>query len=176
MSGLTTKTIRSLRALPITTKEYEAYGKVLTLDGDLAKKTEKANYGTADRVRHVVDMINPRPNAKLNVALYRCHAQTLPLLVEKMERHAHSPQVFVPTKTTRYLVVVALGEKTIDISSIRAFIVPPGISISYFPGVWHHPMIALDETSDFVSLVWDDGTAGDCDELGLPPEAHTLVM
>ena len=35
------------------------------------------------------------------------------------------------------------------------------------PGVWHHPMIALDNVTDFTCLVYEDGTSGDCEVVQL---------
>ena len=51
-----------------------------------------------------------------------------------------------------------------DVSGLRAFVCGPGQGISYGVGVWHHPIIALDDDADFVMLAWEDGTALDCIE------------
>jgi ureidoglycolate lyase len=60
-----------------------------------------------------------------------------------------------------YVVVVALGAEAPDLATLRAFVVERGVAVSYRPGVWHHPMIAVEAVTDFACLVWEDGTAED---------------
>jgi ureidoglycolate lyase len=85
-----------------------------------------------------------------------------------LERHAYSTQLFVPrTPDARYQVVVALGADRPDLSTLAAFEIRGGLGITYRPGVWHHPMIARDTPTDFLCLVWEDGTARDCDVIEL---------
>ena len=62
----------------------------------------------------------------------------------------------------RYLVVVARGGDAPDLATLAAFVASGTQGVSYLPGVWHHPMIALDHEIDFTCLAWEDGTAGDC--------------
>ena len=62
----------------------------------------------------------------------------------------------------RYLVIVTLGGDAPDLSTLAAFIAHGTEGISYRPGVWHHPMIALDHETDFICLVWEDGSRDDC--------------
>jgi ureidoglycolate lyase len=70
----------------------------------------------------------------------------------------------------RYLVVVAEGNDSPDLATLSAFIAEGTQAIAYHPGIWHHPMIALDAAIDFVCVVFDDGTADDC------VEANGLVL
>ena len=84
-----------------------------------------------------------------------------------LERHAASSQLFVPMNARRYLVVVAHGGDAPDLGSARAFVASGAQGVSYAPGVWHHPMIALDEAIDFACFVYEDGTALDCETRAL---------
>ena len=65
----------------------------------------------------------------------------------------------MPMGDHRYLVVVALGNETPDLSSLRAFIVEGPNGITYHPGVWHHPVFCLSRPQDF--LVVDRGGLSD---------------
>ena len=40
--------------------------------------------------------------------------------------------------------------------------------VNYAPGVWHHPLLALDAVCDFV-VVDRSGTAPNCDEVRVDP-------
>lgn len=152
-----------LVAAPLTASAYAPFGDVVSATrDDVASKP--ANQGTAARRDHLVDLANDRPHARLNVASFRCAPHTAwPKHLGLLERHPHSTQLFVPMNATRYLVVVALGGDAPDLSTARAFVASSLQGVSYRPGVWHHPMIALDAPTDFTCFVWEDGSAGDCD-------------
>lgn len=63
----------------------------------------------------------------------------------------------------RYLVIVCGGGEAPDLGTLQAFVAQPGEGITYRPGVWHHPLVALDREADFACLVHEDGSAGDCE-------------
>jgi allantoicase len=91
--------------------------------------------------------------AEPNLSLYKCTpVKSFPFCVRLLERHPYSSQMFVPLGTSKvkgYLVVVCLSNEDDkpDLSTFNAFFVPSTHGISYYPGVWHHPMIALGEVS-----------------------------
>jgi ureidoglycolate lyase len=82
--------------------------------------------------------------------------------------------MFVPMRASRFLLVVARGGDTPDLATAAAFVVEGPCAITYAPGIWHHPMIALDEPADFVNVIFSDGTPADCDEVTV--EAGALVV
>ena len=66
-----------------------------------------------------------------------------------MERHPLGSQAFLPVTDVRYAIVVApAGE--LDPSGLRAFITQGWQGVNYAKGVWHHPLIALGDVSDFI--------------------------
>jgi ureidoglycolate lyase len=147
---------------PIDAVSFAPFGRLVSCDRSDVGATS-ANLGSADRRDFVADVQNLRPAARLNLATFRCRPWTArPLVLTLLEKHPASTQVFVPMTKGAYLVVVAHGEDAPELSSVRAFRVDAATGIAYAPGVWHHPMIALDGTIDFSCLVWEDGTALDC--------------
>ena len=149
-------------AEPLTVAAYAPFGDVLSADREDVVD-HAANQGTARRCDFLVDLQNRRPGARANVGSFRCAPRTLwPMDLAILEKHPASTQVFVPMNAVRYLVVVALGDATPDLGSVRAFVAAPTMGVSYRPGVWHHPMIALDAVTDFACLVWEDGSSDDC--------------
>lgn len=82
--------------------------------------------------------------------------------IRLLEKHPYSTQLFVPMNASRFLIVVARGGDRPDLACIAAFIASGLQGVTYAPGVWHHPMIALDDATDFTCLTWEDGTASDC--------------
>lgn len=148
---------------PISAESYAPYGKLL-MASPRGEPGAPANLGTALRYDDIVDVANGRPSsAALKVKVFRSspvprERRSLALL----EKHPHSTQLFIPMNGSRYVVVVALGGDTPDLSTLAAFVVEGPRGISYGPGVWHHPMLTLDAQTDFVVFVHEDGTPQDC--------------
>lgn len=156
---------RVLTAEPLSPESFAPFGAVISADrSDITGRA--ANQGTAARQDFLTPIEDLRPGrARLNVAAFRCAPRgPFPLRLALLEKHPMSTQVFIPMNAGRYLVVVAAGLDRPDLSAARAFLAGPTQGISYAPGVWHHPMIALDNPTDFTCLVWEDGSPIDCVE------------
>lgn len=159
---------RTLRLEPLSAATFSPFGQVLSaeeMEGAVA-----ANQGTAARKNHSARLHNGRSSASPNLAIFRAQPQALPLLVRLLERHLHSSQCFLPLACARYLVCVAptRADGWPELSGLRAFFGVPGQGINYGPGVWHHPIVALEAPADFAMLAFEDGSAGDCELWNLP--------
>ena len=74
-----------------------------------------------------------------------------------MERHPLGSQAFIPLSENPYLVIVAPpGE--FDVHRLRAFLAHAGQGVNYVKGVWHHPLLVLNEVADFILV--ERGGAG----------------
>ena len=90
---------------------------------------------------------------------------------------APAPRAFSSVASaSRYLVVVARGGDAPDLATLAAFVVEGPQAITYLPGTWHHPMVALDHDADFVNVIFADGTADDCHEVSLDPAPATITI
>jgi ureidoglycolate lyase len=152
-------------AQPLTLAAYAPFGHVI-MASPQGEPGRPANQGTARRFNHLAPVVDLRPGkATLNVCVFRVAPRLVfPLPIALLEKHPASTQVFLPMNAGRYLVLVAGGGARPDLATLAAFIASGAQGVSYAPGVWHHPMIALDAPLDFSCLVWEDGTAGDCVE------------
>jgi len=164
--------VRTLEATPLDRTEYASYGDVI----EASDEWRAANQGTARKsewLAHLVDARNGR--SQPNISVFRCSPRALPFEIAMLEKHPASTQIFVPMNARRYVVVVALGGDEPDLSTLRAFLAHGTQAITYRPGVWHHPMIALDAETDFFCLVHEDGSMTDCVETELSPEERAVV-
>ena len=75
----------------------------------------------------------------------------------------------------RYLVIVCGGGDAPELATLAAFVGHGRQGVSYAPGVWHHPMIALDQETDFVCLVHEDGSRDDCVEHALAAPITVVI-
>jgi ureidoglycolate lyase len=162
---------------PLTAEAYAPYGRVIAVPA-ASDAGRSANQGTARKVQRLAAIENRRgAGAPLDVAVFRCRPRRdWPMDVAILEKHPESTQVFIPMNARRFLVVVALGGDAPDLGTLAAFVASGTQAISYHPGVWHHPMIALDAETDFVCLVHEDGTASDCVEHPLAAGARPRIV
>ena len=148
----------------LTQENYKIYGDVIAARSEVSPKP--ANHGTAERYNGLANLSNMRPiEASANICVFRSQPNKGNTFTAKLlERHSLSTQMFVPMNCMkRYLVLVASGKERPDLSTLKAFIAAPNQGITYHPGTWHHPLIALDRETDFACLVYEDGTRDDCE-------------
>lgn len=125
------------------------------------------NAGNTERY-HDLANIEPGADGRAIVSIFRGQPRQLPFQVTMMERHPLASQAFMPLSGRPYLVVVAPAGPAPKACDLRVFLARGDQGVNYAPGVWHHPLLALGEVSDF--LVIDRSGPGDnCDEVELVP-------
>ncbi|WP_150700335.1 ureidoglycolate lyase, partial [Pandoraea terrae] len=141
-----------MHELPIevlTREAFAPFGDVIELAG---AKHFPINGGTTERFHDLAQVDLGPDGGRTLVNVFRGQARTLPYEVKMLERHPLGSQAFLPLSTVPYLVVVApAGE--LDVSQMRAFLACGELGwqgVNYARGVWHHPLLALHETSDFI--------------------------
>jgi ureidoglycolate lyase len=84
----------------------------------------------------------------------------MPLKVHIMERHPMASQV-VPRRRARSCRV-APGDRP-QAEQLTAFRTTAGQGVNYARGVWHHPLIAINQATDFL-VIDREGAGENCDE------------
>ncbi|CAO3631884.1 unnamed protein product [Cunninghamella echinulata] len=170
-------------AEPLTTEAYKAYGDVIDIDTKETVNVTGANQGTAKKFHHVAQVNNlfPKGNGKPNMCIFRCKPTTqLPFTIKLLERHPYSSQAFIPMthgQTRGYLIAVALNgaDDKPDMSTLKTFLAKSDQGVNYHQGVWHHPMVALDDETDFAVMVHESGVPeDDCNEVEV--EHHVVHL
>jgi ureidoglycolate lyase len=82
-----------------------------------------------------------------------------------MERHPLGSQAFVAMSELPFLVVVAPPTELLQLQQIRCFLAATGQGVNYAPGTWHHPLIALERSTDFLVIDRCAGTGRNLDEV-----------
>jgi ureidoglycolate lyase len=156
-------TPRAISVEPLTAAAFAPFGQVPTA---AAGDGRPVNLGTVRRLDHVAALDTTRAHARPNLALFRCTPVVLPFYVTLLERHPHSSQLFLALTGGAWLVCVAPSDPAGApvTSALRAFHATRGQGIHLARGVWHHPIVALDEPAELAMLVWEDGGAGDAEE------------
>lgn len=139
-------------AQPLTIDAFAPYGDVLAAPPDFGRAYfEKGLQNARVTAWPSLSVAHARPLA------------TLPLHATTMERHEFSSQSFLPLDVSRWLVVVAPSgaDGGPDPTGAQAFLVGPGVGITFHMGTWHHSLTPLDRPARFAVFMWRDGTGTD---------------
>jgi ureidoglycolate lyase len=152
-----------LTAEPLSRDAFAPFGDVIDTEG---AHHYPINEGTTERYHDLARIdIGPGDGRPL-VNIFRATPVTPPVRLRVMERHPLASQAFVPLSARPFLVVVSPADAPPSPELLRGFLTRPGQGVNYRPGVWHHPLLALEAVSDFVVI--DRGGPGhNCDEVHL---------
>lgn len=141
---------------PLNRKGFEPFGDVIEADSTV--ETIAINYGYAIRYNDLatVDVLGSGGRPLINI--FRSKPRPLPIAIHMMERHPLGSQAFISLQNKKFLVVVAPPGTSVDPENLSAFITNGFQGVNYARGVWHFPLISLDEEQDF--LVIDRGGPG----------------
>jgi len=145
----------------LSAERFAPFGDVIS--ADTAARHFPINGGTTERYHDLADL-DAGPDGKLIVSIFRSQPRELPFAVTMLERHPLGSQAFMPLIAQPYLVVVAPAGDAPLPNALRAFLARPGQGINYAPGVWHHPLLALNEICDFL-VIDRSGPGNNCDEI-----------
>lgn len=123
------------------------------------------NDGNTER-HHNLAQLEPGLDGQIIVSIFRGKPRALPFTMTMMERHPKASQAFVPLSNQPYLIAVCSADQPLNADNIRLFIAHGHQGINYKTGVWHHPLMALNQVCDF--LVLDrEGPGDNCDVVKL---------
>lgn len=145
---------RTLVVEVLTREAFAPFGDVIELDG---AKHYPINLGTTERYHDLARVDTSDEGGRTLINVFRGQPRSLPFEVTMMERHPLGSQAFIPVHDRPYLVVVAPAGD-LDHTALRAFVARRGQGVNIAKGVWHHPLIACGEVSDFVVI--DRGGGG----------------
>jgi ureidoglycolate lyase len=96
------------------------------------------------------------------------------LVIGMLECHPRGSQAFMPLLGRPFLIVVAPAAETPDPEAMRAFLSDGTQGVNYHRGVWHHPVLALHPSDDFL-VIDRSGPGANCDEHTLAPAQRWLL-
>lgn len=148
---------------PLTAAAFAAFGDVIEA-GD--SHTYPINDGQAQRFHDLATIDVDTGGGRPLISIVRSAPTHFPLVLRKIERHPLGSQAFIPLGDYPFLIIVAPTIADGLPGAPCAFLSNGRQGINYKPGVWHHPLISLNQTTDF--LVIDRGGADEnCDVVKL---------
>ncbi|NDW05190.1 ureidoglycolate lyase [Jiella pacifica] len=135
-----------IRPQPLTKAAFARFGEVLQTEG---ADELVINEGMATRF-HDLAKVDVAPDAgRPAISIFRAKPRRLPLDIAMFERHPLASQAFYPISGRPWLVVVASDDAGRP-GEIHAFLAGGTQGVNYARSVWHHPLLALEDVSDFL--------------------------
>ena len=159
----------TLEVQPLSRAAFAAFGDVIEASDAVEHFT--INAGNTERYHDLAD-IEPGPDGRVIVSIFRGQARSLPFTVNMMERHPLASQAFIPMSGRPYLVVVAPAGEPPGVEDLKVFLARADQGVNYATGVWHHPLLALEGVCDFL-VVDRSGPGHNCDEVQL--DRHGVI-
>lgn len=113
------------------------------------------------------DWLAPVPGLALQFHINSVARSDLPVTLDRMERHPHAAQVFLPLNVGRYLVTVMpsrAGGRP-DPAGALSMVLPGTVGVVYRSGCWHSSVTVIDRDAQFAVLMWrgaeDDDVFGE---------------
>ncbi len=148
-------TIIPLVVQPLTPAAFKPFGDVIETDG---AEMRLINNGTTQRFHDLANVNVTGEDARVLINIFRGQAFAPPIDIMMLERHPLGSQAFYPLQNRPFLLVVAEDDAGRPGAPV-AFLAGGKQGVNYGRNVWHHPLISLEDVSDF--LVVDRGGAGD---------------
>ena len=159
----------TLEIKPLTREAFAPFGEVVEASDAVRHFT--INAGNTERY-HDLANIEPGPDGRVIVSIFRGQPRSLPFTVQMMERHPLASQAFVPMSGRPYLVVVAPAGAPPGVEDLKVFLARGDQGVNYATGVWHHPLLALEGVCDLL-VVDRSGPGHNCDEVQL--DRHGVI-
>ncbi len=152
----------TLTALPLTQERFAPFGDVLEA---LADNKQAMNSARFERFCDLADVdVGSDSGGRTSISIARSRSATaLPYRVDMLERHPDGSQAFMPLANFQFVVVVAPAGESVDMQELAAFVSNGRQGINYHKGVWHMPMIAMQEGQEFL-IIDRAGDSDNCDE------------
>jgi len=132
---------------PLTAEAFKAFGDVIEASNSAQHFT--INQGFAERFHQLAHVDVTQDGGQPAISIFKAKARPLPLQLSVLEKHPFGSQAFMPLSGDAYLVVVALGGDTPDMTTLKCFSATAQQGVNYAKGTWHHPLLALQD-GDFL--------------------------
>ncbi|MCP4316055.1 MAG: ureidoglycolate lyase [Hyphomicrobiales bacterium] len=147
---------------PLTPENFAPFGEVLDTDG---AELRMINEGTTERFHGLAHTEIDAAGIAI-VSLFRGQPRHFPYRVDMMERHPLGSQAFYPLAERPWLLIAAEDNDGRP-GDPQAFLAHGRQGVNYRANVWHHPLMALNEVSEFL-VVDREGEGTNLEEQSYP--------
>ncbi len=156
-----------LQPMPLTRAAFAPFGQVISAEPGAGIAI---NDGHAQRFDALATAELGGGEAILSI--FRATPWPTPIRIRLLERHPLGSQAFVPMERHAWLIVVA---ERPEADACRAFLARGDQGVQIASGVWHHPLLVLRASHDFL-VVERRGAGMNLEEVHLDPARAPLLM
>jgi len=132
---------------PLTANAFAPFGNVIETS---ASANNQMNSGTFERFDNLATIAtNGTQDSIISMVRSEIPA-TMPHRFTLVEKHPLCSQAFIPRTDFVFYVVVGVAGDSVSAQDLKAFVSNGRQGISYFPGTWHMPLIALEREQEFI--------------------------
>jgi ureidoglycolate lyase len=161
-----------ISVVPLTRTAFASFGDVVETEGS---RHFAINRGFAERHYDLATLDLAARNGRPVVSIVRTAPRPVPVRITLLERHPLSSQMFFPLTQDPFLIVVAANGTPPQPQAMRAFITNGHQGVNYHRGVWHHPLLVIGSTADFLVIDRSD-IDENCDEAGFSEQQIWLSL
>ena len=164
----------SLTPAPLRHEVFAPFGDVIEKPG---ARHFAMNGGKLERYYDLANIqIDVESGGRPVMSIASCRQTTqLPLQIGFLERHPHGSQAIYPLFKETMIIVVAPKGEHIAAEQIQAFYSNGHQGINFHAGVWHLPIIALEDEQEFM-LVDRGGPKRNCDEFHFDSDTQIRLL
>lgn len=148
-----------LDILPLTKAAFGPFGDVIETDPTTIRLI---NGGNTERHHALAAPDVTGEGARVVFNIFRGKPRQFPYAIDMMERHPLGSQSFTPLSGNPFLVVVSEDVRGKP-GKPHVFLARADQGVNYHRNVWHHPLMTLGSTSDFL-VVDRDGPGNNLEE------------
>ena len=140
---------RRLSPEKLTAENFSDFGEVVSIE---SKESKTINDGFAEKFSDIATLDTLEEKGQTSVHMFVAKGRRFPLHISMLEKHPYFSQTFIPRHSSPFIVVVAPPSKSPVIENLRAFITNGQQGINYSRGVWHFPLISMNDSSEFIVI------------------------
>lgn len=155
---------------------FSDFGKVISVE---ETNSILINDGYAKKHYNLCDMDSNKKNGVSTLHIYIAKKREFPLSIHMLEKHPFFSQTFMPRSDKPFLVVVALGDETPDLSTLKVFRTNGNQGVFYKRGIWHFPLVSIEDNEQFIVIDRNDlgkseNKLEDCIEINIDKKIEVL--
>ncbi len=139
----------TLTAKKLTAEGFSKFGQVISCDN---KDYQLINSSYAKKYPDLAEIDTQEDSGRTAVHIYIAKKRTFPLKIEMLEKHPFFSQAFIPRDNIPFLVVVAPPTEKPNIKDIEVFVTNGEQGVNYSRGVWHFPLISIEDDVHFIVI------------------------
>ena len=109
------------------------------------KKAEDINTNTTKSYFDLANIEILGEDKKVRLNLFDAKKRKFPLMIDMLEKHPFSSQVFLPLGKDPFFVIVCPSSPKPDLNNLNIFKIENGNGVNFNPDIWHFPLISIND-------------------------------